>query len=345
MRYKLILPALLVLAGAGQVYADNETCLSYQKEVTLSGDVQVVVNFGPPGYGETQEDRKTDRRDVEVNLLLDQPICTIGTDSAEADKDDMEIALVSEDGTDSSLRAFAGEHITVTGVLQHADVAEGAVLVLADTKVSDGNKKQNADSDSDSQTTLNDAQKREMLTQFKRFQQALKDNDISTVESFLTFPLPWETEIPWQNNDPAANDFTIDKATFAQHFPDIAKFLSPLVNIGSDLQTLTTTEYRENSLSVAAQKRKYYSAGDDDGNDEYLYYYMEDSQKHYIKGVCDNVVSTAVFYDNELSVMTGSDENKQIPGGSEFCEHQKAILNFVLINNRLHLKGGIWGAG
>ncbi|EIX6639993.1 hypothetical protein PJ142_004354 [Salmonella enterica] len=342
MRYGVIIPALLLLAGTSQVYANDGACLSYQKEVTLSGYVQVVVNFGPPGYGETPEDQKTDRRDVEVNLLLDQPVCTIGTDSAEAEKDDMEIALTSNDGTNNSLRAFAGEHITVTGVLQHSDVAEGATLVLISTQVLG----QTTDRDTNRQTTLNDSQKREMLTQFKQFQQALKNQDISTVESFFTFPLSWETEVPWQKGDlqdlPVAS-LKVDKETFEQHFSDIAKFLNPLVNIDSDLQTLTTMEYRENSLTAEAQKRKYYSTGDDDSG-EYLYYYQEGDQKHYVKGVCDNVVSTAEFYDSELSVTVGSAPNKQIPGGSEYCEHQRAILDFVLINNRLHLKDGIGGA-
>lgn len=321
-----LLSALVMLSGVSlSVCADDGDCFHYNGVVTLSGVIQSQTFFGPPGYGETPD---IDRRDIQDVLLLDKPICTTASSECGAESNETEITLEPQSRESNVSQMLAGKHITVTGLIQHTPIAEGTNLILSSYQITNN-------------VSLNDTQRRDALTQFKRFQQALKNGDVAGVKSFITFPLKWDTELPWlKEGTPAPGEITDED--FTQHFPDIVQLLNPITHIETDLQRLTLREYRISGLSAEAQKKEYYPADNDDEDND-LYYYLEGDQKHFVKGVCDKV-SGAFFSGDSLQVMIGTSPNKQVPGLSQVCDYQPYILSFGLIQNQLKILD-VSGAG
>lgn len=326
MHRHVLISTLVMLNGISlSACANDGDCFHYNGVVTLSGVVQSQTFLGPPGYGETPD---IDRRDIQDVLLLDEPICTMASAEGGAERNETEITLEAQGREGNGSQMLAGKRITVTGLIQHTQTAEGTNLILSSYQTT------NQDDVNERNSSLDDTQKRDALKQFKRFQQALKDGDIAGVKSFITFPLKWDSEFPWIKEE-TSGPREITEEVFTQHFPDIVQLLNPVTHIEPDLQTLTLKEYRISGLSAEAQKKAYYPADNDDEDND-LYYYLEGDQKHFVKGVCDKV-SNAFFYGDELQVMIGTSSNKQLPGLSQACDHQPYILSFGLIQNQLNV--------
>ncbi|WP_051916865.1 MULTISPECIES: DUF4431 domain-containing protein [unclassified Serratia (in: enterobacteria)] len=100
-------------------------CLNYDKPLNLSGIVEIRVFFGSPNFGENPE---TDKRDIQGVLFLDKPICTLGGDFNEAEKDQIEVTLIPTGSI--NLSSFAGQHVTASGNLSHAHTGHHNTALL-----------------------------------------------------------------------------------------------------------------------------------------------------------------------------------------------------------------------
>lgn len=83
--------------------------------MTLTGSVQRVVAYGPPGFG---EDPRTDAKESYLSLTLPTPVCVRGDpaqDDPEPDVRALQIAFVSIPFD----RTIAGSKVRITGTLMH----------------------------------------------------------------------------------------------------------------------------------------------------------------------------------------------------------------------------------
>ncbi|MFZ1873882.1 MAG: DUF4431 domain-containing protein [Chania sp.] len=125
--YKLMTVVMTLFALYTSAVSAAESCLNYGKPISLSGIVEIRVFFGSPNYG---EDPATDGRDIQGLLFLDKPICTVGEDYNEAEKDQIEVTLIPNGSL--NLSDFAGQHVTVSGSLSHADNGHHNTALLLD---------------------------------------------------------------------------------------------------------------------------------------------------------------------------------------------------------------------
>lgn len=129
--------AMLTLYGSAAFAA--EPCFNYAQEVKLSGYVEVRTFFGPPNYGENP---KTDSRQVQNMLFLDEPICaTAAPDASRYDEDEknqIEVTLRTESSS-RALTSLAGKLVTVTGKLEHAISGyDNTHLILSSAELAGG---------------------------------------------------------------------------------------------------------------------------------------------------------------------------------------------------------------
>ncbi|HCB1501240.1 TPA: DUF4431 domain-containing protein [Klebsiella michiganensis] len=120
---------------SGSVFA-AEPCIHYAQEVKLSGYVEVRTFFGPPNYGENP---KTDSRQVQSMLFLDEPVCATAAPNAiqydEDERDQIEVTLRTESPS-SALTSLASKHVTVAGKLEHAESGyDNSKLILSSAKL------------------------------------------------------------------------------------------------------------------------------------------------------------------------------------------------------------------
>ncbi len=114
---------MLLLSGASDA---ANTCLRYgDPTVSLKGKVVLHTFFGPPGYGENP---KSDSREKQALLLLDEPICVDATRDEAAATNQREITLVPLGNFGMS--SFTGRRVTVAGSLFHAHTGHHHTQVL-----------------------------------------------------------------------------------------------------------------------------------------------------------------------------------------------------------------------
>lgn len=124
---KLMMVLLTLYAFYTGAVSAAENCLSYDKPISLSGILEIRVFFGSPNFG---EDPETDSRDIQGILFLDKPICTVGEEFNEAEKEQIEVTLIPTGSL--NLADFAGQHVTVSGSLSHAHTGHhNTALLLA----------------------------------------------------------------------------------------------------------------------------------------------------------------------------------------------------------------------
>ncbi|MDK9354799.1 DUF4459 domain-containing protein [Lelliottia wanjuensis] len=272
-----------------------------------------------------EEDRVHEETDLELKTVDLQ--CVSGADMDQAQWDRYVQLIIPSDKYPEYER-MVGKKITLQGKIVIAQSMYQMTPVLLD--LTDIDKPEPAEK-VDVPVPLNDAQKREMLTQFQQFQSALREKNVAKVKSYLDFPVHWDMTFLPENKDNPPEEMT--EALFDQYSASVIDELSPLSQITIEPQTLAIKEHRDNALSAKEQSRKYYPADDDD---EGLYYYLENDQRHFVNGVCD-AISSAEFSDDEMIAYVGSSANNQLPGLSELCDHSENF-EFVLINNKLRLK-------
>ncbi|WMY75608.1 DUF4431 domain-containing protein [Buttiauxella selenatireducens] len=114
----------------------SAACLDYEKNVKLSGYLEVSVFFGAPGFG---EDPKTDRREIKNILFLDEPVCANRSDNGDAEKEQIEVTLETDESPGApNLDQYVGKHITVVGKLTHALTGhDHTSLILESVQLSD----------------------------------------------------------------------------------------------------------------------------------------------------------------------------------------------------------------
>ncbi|SRR5713226_2058749 len=118
----------LLLMCFTQTVLGSEECFNYVNQVvTLKGRVTLRTFFGPPNYGENP---KTDSRETQAVLLLDEPICTLANprDYDDPENNQKEITLVPAIGM--NLSSYLGEHVSAQGTLFHAITAHHHTPIL-----------------------------------------------------------------------------------------------------------------------------------------------------------------------------------------------------------------------
>jgi len=120
---------LLCLAAEAQ---SAGTCARYGEEgVVLKGRVVLRTFYGPPNYGENP---KTDAREKQALLKLDQPLCTVESADVEeqAEHDQREVTLVPFGKL--SLAPYAGKHVSVQGSLFHSSTGHHHTPILIELR-------------------------------------------------------------------------------------------------------------------------------------------------------------------------------------------------------------------
>lgn len=294
-------------------------CYKEGENITLNG---VVVK-----RKHAVEDENGEHEEADIELKTVELQCVSGA-NMDQHQWDRYVQLIIPSDKYPEYERMVGKKATLQGKIVIAQSMYHMTPVLLD--LTDIDKPEPAEKVAGS-APLNDAQKREMLTQFQQFQNALREKDVAMVKSYLEFPVRWEMTFLPENKDNPPEEMS--EALFDQYSASIIDELSSLSLITVDPQTLAINEHRDNILSVEEQRRKYYPA---DGDDENLYYYLENNQRHFVRGVCD-AISNAEFSDDEMTAYVGSSANEQLPGLSELCDHSQNFW-FVLINNKLRLK-------
>lgn len=293
-------------------------CYKEGENITLNG---VIVKRK---YA-VEEDSVHEETDLELKTVDLQCVSGADMDQHQWDK---YVELIIPSDKYPEYERMAGKEVTLQGKIVIAQSMYQMTPVLLD--LTDIDKPEPAEK-VDVPVPLNDAQKREMLTQFQQFQNALREKNVAEIKSYLKFPVHWDMTFLPENKDNPPEEMT--EALFDQYSASVIDELSSLSLITVDPQTLAINEHRDNVLSAKEQNRKYYPANDDDEN---LYYYLESDQRHFVNGVCDSI-SNAEFSGDEMIAYVGSSANKQLPGLSELCDHSENF-GFVLINNKLRLK-------
>ncbi len=104
-------------------------CLPYgPASVTLTGTVQHVRAYGPPGFGETP---KQDAREDYDGLKVDTPVCTVqSANGSEEAESGVPVLQMLFSGRRPAFRP--NQRVTVTGTLFHQDTGHHHTVVLID---------------------------------------------------------------------------------------------------------------------------------------------------------------------------------------------------------------------
>jgi hypothetical protein len=115
--FNLFLPWLLLSASATALADDG--CRQYgNADTTLTGRLASREYYGPPGYGENPA---TDRRERQVVLMLDKPLCVERSADGydEAERGQVSVTMVPT-GVEIQLGTYLNRHVRVQGKLFHA---------------------------------------------------------------------------------------------------------------------------------------------------------------------------------------------------------------------------------
>ncbi len=137
--------AVLAVAIFGAGTAAASVAMEYEPhKVVLRGRLATKTFFGPPGYGENP---KTDSKEEEFILALDEPVDVIGNASdpinSETVKDVKEVTVVllpargqgpqEQQVALHELSALVGKHVIVHGSLFHAHTGHHHTPILIQT--------------------------------------------------------------------------------------------------------------------------------------------------------------------------------------------------------------------
>jgi hypothetical protein len=183
---------------------------------------------------------------------------------------------------------------------------------------------------------IDDSLKIEMLTQFQRFQQAIKTADMAYLKAHIVFPLGNVSDT-FLAGTPDEHQVAITPALLDRYGKQVLEGLKQLPLLGVDLAKKQLVDFREDSLTPLERARKYFPA-EEDGE----FYYLEGTKKVPIEGTCDSVGS-GEFSDGALNVFVGSGSNLLLPGLSEACEGgmyiQFTLQQDVLMLTRIDFVG------
>lgn len=108
-----LLSISLVACMTSQVHA----CEKYDlPNVELTGTLRIETFYGPPNFGESP---KTDAKERQAILHLAKPLCTIASNAADAEQNQLTVTVAPMDKL--SLSQFVGKTVKVRGSLFHAD--------------------------------------------------------------------------------------------------------------------------------------------------------------------------------------------------------------------------------
>jgi hypothetical protein len=115
--FNLFLPSLVLCASA--TASADDGCRQYgNTDTTLTGRLASREYYGPPGFGEHPA---TDRRERQVVLMLDKPLCVERSADGydEAERGQISVTMVPM-GAELQLSTYLNRHVRVQGKLFHA---------------------------------------------------------------------------------------------------------------------------------------------------------------------------------------------------------------------------------
>ena len=119
-----------LLCAAGLSLQAQRKQFQYEPErVTLKGKIISRTFFGPPGYG---EDPKTDSKEQQYLVVLDNPIDVIGNSDNQTERSVKQITLVVHDFKANPVRPLLGKKAIVEGTLFHAITGHHHTRVLVE---------------------------------------------------------------------------------------------------------------------------------------------------------------------------------------------------------------------
>jgi hypothetical protein len=122
------IPAAVPGARQSIAAAPTTLCLSYGQNVTLTGTIQRVKAYGPPGFGETP---KRDAHETHYELVLPAPICTLTNNNG----DDPSLSGISrmQINFGEGYAAPLGHQVRITSSLEAATTGHHHTPVMIDT--------------------------------------------------------------------------------------------------------------------------------------------------------------------------------------------------------------------
>jgi hypothetical protein len=119
MKTQARLFALILFLFLPAAYASAQDCLSYERDVNLTGTISKKTFPGPPNY---ESIKKGDKPETYWILHLEKPACTTASGDSDAEPNVTDLQLILTGKQYALYRKYVGGKVTVTvqGQLSHA---------------------------------------------------------------------------------------------------------------------------------------------------------------------------------------------------------------------------------